>query len=535
MEKASNQAPPELVRQQLEQLLKQEGFKRSPILAKFLELVVITKLSSREDEIKEYTIAVKALGRSVDFNPQFDAVVRIHARRLRTVLSEYYEVNGKDDPVIITIPKGTYVPIFEINSKGEKRHEDKGQSETNGHEPTTVFQSRNLAMPVLAVIPFVDLSPEQSNDDFLAAMGEQLSSELARFDNLSVISFYATRKIDAAVRDMNALKNEGIDYILTGSLRLLNGTLRLNIQLIIVGSGKIVWSESFLRHQLTKENAFDVQDEIISQIANAIGDDPKMVSTMNRSMPWKNQQEKNVIQDAISQYYDYSYDYDSRKFAGTLVSMENAYEICADNALIASILSKLYLDQYACVVEKDTMLLEKGIELAKKAIWLDQRSQHAQKALAWGLILAGNKARGEEAIDACISINPSASSSLSTLGLGLIMMGEYENGYTMLQQALKLQQHASACAKLGFSLYYYQTKNYNESSRWLKRLPPFDTPFSSLLSLALDGNLTGKVVQPDELVLQIKGHEKDIVDRIVLDPKLRGGIIDGWKLAGLVA
>ena len=535
MVKATNQASPELVKQQLQQLLKQEAFRRSPILAKFLELVVLTKLSSREDEIKEYTIAVKALGRSSDFNPQFDAVVRIHARRLRNILSEYYDANGKEDPVVISIPKGTYVPHFEMND-GKSRKldpENAAKNGMNGHDVLPSFQ--NLVIPVVAVIPFHDLSPEQSNDDFLDAMGEQISTELARFDNLSVISFYATRKLDPALTDLKALKNDGIDYVLTGSLRLLNGTLRLNIQLMIVGTGKVLWSESFLRHQLTNENTFDIQDEIVSQIANAIGDDPKMVSTLNKSGSPQDYRERNPIQEAISQYFDYTYDYDSKKFADTLRAMENAYEISSDNALTVSILSKMYLDQYACAVEKDTNLLEKGIELAKKAIWLDQRSQHAQKALAWGLILAGNKARGEEVVDLCISINPSASSSFSTLGLGLIMIGEYESGYAMLKQSLKLQQNASACAKLGFSLYYYQNKNYDESSRWLKLLPPFEIPFSGLLNIALNGKLTGKVEQPDESVLKIKGHARDIVDRIVLDPKLRSGIFEGWKLAGLVA
>ena len=76
---------PELVKKQLRQLLDQEELKRSPILSKFLEHVVVTKLEGREDEIKEYTIGVQALGRPIDFNPQLDAVVRIHASRLRNI------------------------------------------------------------------------------------------------------------------------------------------------------------------------------------------------------------------------------------------------------------------------------------------------------------------------------------------------------------------------------------------------------------------------------------------------------------------
>jgi TolB-like protein len=51
--------------------------------------------------------------------------------------------------------------------------------------------------------------------------------------------------------------------------------MRINFQLMSVDSGNIMWSESFHRHQVTNENAFDVKDEIISQVANVIADDPK--------------------------------------------------------------------------------------------------------------------------------------------------------------------------------------------------------------------------------------------------------------------
>ena len=112
MEQATIEVLPQLVRKQLHQLLEQEELKRSPILAKLLEYVVVSKLEGREDEIKDYTIGVKALGRPPAFNPQIDAVVRIHAGRLRRTLVQYYYGAGKDDLIVITIPKGTYVPTF---------------------------------------------------------------------------------------------------------------------------------------------------------------------------------------------------------------------------------------------------------------------------------------------------------------------------------------------------------------------------------------------------------------------------------------
>jgi TolB-like protein len=534
MARTSIELIPELVKKQLRNLLEQEELKRSPILSKFLEHVVVTKLEGREDEIKEYTIGVQALGRPVDFNPQLDAVVRIHASRLRNILFQYYHGPGKDDLLVITIPKGTYIPVFDVNDEksDQLHHYVRSQTEINGYQKP--LPDKISAKPVLAVLPFHNLSPENSDINFLTALGEQLSSELSRFDNLSILSYYATQKLESSVKDLKEIKNKvGIDYILTGSLRLLNGTLRLNIQLLVVDSGNILWSESFLRHQLTEENAFDVQDEIISQIANIIADDHGMAGTLNKMRTWPNVEGKTLVHEGLIQYFDYTYNYDSNKFEETLLVLEKAYQSAADNPLIVSMLSKLYLDQYACSVEENKNLLEKGMELANKAVQLDPRCQHAQKALAWALILSGSKEKSDETIDRCIAINPVASSNLSTMGLGLIMMGEYENGYAMLMQSTGLGQTPAACAKLGFTLYYYQNKNYEESFKWLERLPPFDIPFTSLFRVALQGKLQVTPENSDQALSGLNGHEQNIIGRIVLDPKLRKEIVKGWELAGL--
>lgn len=523
---------PNPVEQQLQKLLLHDDFKRSPVLTKFLEYVVLTKLGGQEDEIKEYTIGTKALGRPADFNPQLDAVVRIHASRLRTILVQYYHNAGKDAPIIISIPKGTYVPVFEVNN-GTLNQYIPPPIKLTQKKPFPLSTDGQIK-PVLAVLPFHDLSPQQQSESFLISLGEQLSSDLAKFDHLSVKSFYATQKMDAVVDHLRDLKNEGIDYVLTGSLIVFNSTLRLNIQLLTVETGNILWSESYHRHQITDENVYDVQDEIISQVANTIADAPKMLSTLTK---WRqlNGLPEDPVLDAIDLYFDYTYDYNSSKFEATLQAAEKAYKINSNHVLIVAILSKLYLDLYACAPEHNKDILEKGCELAKKAVSIDPRSQFAQKALAWALILGGDKHKVEETINHCVGINPTAASSLSTLGLGLIMMGEYEKGYTMIMKSLKLQKNPFACSKLGLSLYYYRNKNYELSSKWLELLPPFDTPFCRLLNIALDGNLKRKPVKEDEWMTQIRGQEKDIVGRIVLDPKLRTGIIDGWKRAGFVA
>jgi hypothetical protein len=62
--------------------------------------------------VKEYQIATEVFGRSAGFDPQADSTVRVQAGRLRVKLAEYYATEGVDDPIIVELPKGSYVLSF---------------------------------------------------------------------------------------------------------------------------------------------------------------------------------------------------------------------------------------------------------------------------------------------------------------------------------------------------------------------------------------------------------------------------------------
>ena len=104
---------PEVVRLQLERILENPLFKRSTRLSAFLRYVVEQTLAGRGDGIKEQILALELYGRNSDFDGGLDPIVRVDARRLRDKLREYY-AESPGEPVIITLPKGSYVPAFEL-------------------------------------------------------------------------------------------------------------------------------------------------------------------------------------------------------------------------------------------------------------------------------------------------------------------------------------------------------------------------------------------------------------------------------------
>jgi hypothetical protein len=98
--------------EQLERILQSRALQGSENLKSFLKYVVLNSISESKEPLKEYTIATDVFGRSEDFNPRHDSVVRVQAKRLRDKLQEYYTNEGKTDHVLIELPKGHYDPVF---------------------------------------------------------------------------------------------------------------------------------------------------------------------------------------------------------------------------------------------------------------------------------------------------------------------------------------------------------------------------------------------------------------------------------------
>lgn len=100
------------VRQALEAIQAWPEIARSPQLARFLTYIVDKKLAGEEAAIKAYAIAVDVFGRPASFDPQADPIVRVQARRLRTLLDQYRAEGHGRDGVAISLPVGRYVPEF---------------------------------------------------------------------------------------------------------------------------------------------------------------------------------------------------------------------------------------------------------------------------------------------------------------------------------------------------------------------------------------------------------------------------------------
>jgi hypothetical protein len=97
----------------LRQIAASRTFAKSPRLTKFLEFICLWLFEGRAREINEQQIGIHVFGRSAAYSASDDSIVRSQARLLRQRLEEYFEHECPHSVLIVTIPKGGYVPVFE--------------------------------------------------------------------------------------------------------------------------------------------------------------------------------------------------------------------------------------------------------------------------------------------------------------------------------------------------------------------------------------------------------------------------------------
>ena len=312
----------EAIRQELERILASPVFRNARRSQAFLRHVVEASLQGHAP--KEYEIAVDVLERGADYDPAFDATVRVEAGRLRTRLREYYQICGSQIPsgsqircVGIEIPKGSYIAIFtECDSREAEAPaprfasprtlaESAGAAETpsalvsnpassmaagRGHAQRAKLWIRILLgfgllaslafwliwlirdhprgpglIRSVAVLPLQNLSGDPNQEYFADGMTDELITELAKIPTLRVVSRTSIMQEKGTKKSLGQIAHElGVDAIVEGSVMRSEGRVRITAQLIDGRSDRHLWAQSF-EGQLG--DVLSLQDNVAREIA----------------------------------------------------------------------------------------------------------------------------------------------------------------------------------------------------------------------------------------------------------------------------
>lgn len=253
-------------------ILASDVFSRSERMKRFLRFAVEQALAGEEETIKEYTIAVEVFDKPPAFDPRVDPIVRVEAGRLRSKLREYYDTEGREDPILIGFPKRGYAPQFEPRRRGPIGTGEKppiyGDMSSAQFLVEHPLPPRAFELNSVAVLPFIDLSPKKDQEYFCDGITEEIVNTLSRVEGLNVVARTSVMQYKDQARDV---RNIGIELnantVLEGSVRKSGRRVRISAQLINVADGYNLWSDVYDREM---RDIFEVQQEISHAIVKAL-------------------------------------------------------------------------------------------------------------------------------------------------------------------------------------------------------------------------------------------------------------------------
>jgi TolB-like protein len=269
----------ERIRDQVQRILRSEQFANAPGLEKALSYLVEQSLAGRGGELKEVILALEVFNRGAEFDPRTDSSVRTQIARLRSRLGSYYDGPGRADSIVIDIPKGSYAPVISARDQDEPAM-GKPAVPRKRSSPwlwvaaavvaigaaAWLASARRTSEPVtsLAVLPFLDLTPEHNYGFFAEGMAEEIIDALVQNDRLRVIARTSSFQFKGQDRDVRRIGRElNVDAVMEGSVRKDGNHLRITVQLARARDGSHVWSQSM---DLPAEDLLAIQKEISASI-----------------------------------------------------------------------------------------------------------------------------------------------------------------------------------------------------------------------------------------------------------------------------
>ena len=222
--------PKDEVVTQLNKILNFKDISKSLKLKSFLTFIIDLKLKNEISQISAYNIAVNVFQRDQSFDSAIDPIVRVQAGKLRRLLKLYYSTIGKDDRIIIKIPRGAYEPFFRLKNQIAQN------IQTN---PYSDIESN----PTIAVLPFKLLSKDEDYEHLAHGIAEELSLGLSNFSEINVIAYFSMVHINYHNQNIQEVIDKyKIGYLITGSITVRNEIISLRIYLGDTKTGKQLWA-----------------------------------------------------------------------------------------------------------------------------------------------------------------------------------------------------------------------------------------------------------------------------------------------------
>jgi adenylate cyclase len=460
----SNLPAESAVREQLERILSSTHFAAAEGARRLLRFLVEEKLSGRGQRLKEYTLAVEVFGRDPSFDSKTNPAVRVEASRLRRRLERYYLTLGREDPVLIELPRGSYVPGFlpHADVLHLREHLAEARADREGAVATQSLAMPLAGGPSIAVMPFENLGDE-TGARFADGITVEIVTALSRFREFRVLG-RSTVLRHRGERDAVRLHAElGARYVLAGSVRLAENRLRVHAELLSGADGTVLWAEGFER-DLLAGSIFEVQDEIANHVVATIAQPHGVISRPAAEVARRKAPGSLDAYECLLLFYDYGAHHspEGHRTVRTALQAETGKEPGA--AALWAALSMVLNDTWRFgfnVNGSREQARDEGLQAARKAIQIDPLNPLGYHALFLANFARGDLKGFREAGNRAIELNPNHTDILADYGLHLTMCDDWTLGRLFLKVALTLNPEPPDWYWFPFFIWHFENGEFD--------------------------------------------------------------------------
>ncbi|WP_244620030.1 hypothetical protein [Mesorhizobium sp. NFR06] len=488
---------------------------------RFLTHVVEETLAGRGDRIKAYTIATEVFGRGESFDAQTDPIVRIEAGHLRRALERYYLTSGQADLILITIPKGGYVPVFSRRSPTPVA-ELPTTPDASLVVPAPAVRRRRSSLIWVLVALLVALAPivwwwhlpgagpdmperprvlvqafeDQAGTTASAAIAsglkQEVISQLSKFKDIVVME--STAKAD----DTSVASPR---FILAGSVNLSTDAFRLQVRFINRRDDSVLWAESY-DGGMKVADLLQAEADIARKVTTTLAQTYGVIFQADAFHHVENPPDDWAAYSCTLSFYAYRVDLNPETRSSVRTCLEKSVDRFPNYATAWGLLSLIYIDDYRFDFSADRAsspaALAHAFTAARRAVGLDPLNIRGRQAEMFALYY-------RKEIDAALSVgkealavNPNDTELLGEYGDRLAMSGNWHEGCALIGQARQRNPSSVGYYDIDLAMCSYFLGDYVQAAIWIKKSPIPSNPVYHMLAAAIFGEGGDKVAAERE-------------------------------------
>ncbi|MDW6021085.1 hypothetical protein SAZ10_04835 [Mesorhizobium sp. BAC0120] len=474
-------------RAQLARILSSADFGATDRKHRFLSYVVDETLAGRSGRIKAYSIAVEVFGRDASFDPQSDPIVRVEAGHLRRALERYYLTAGQDDPVLISIPKGGYVPAFSLRYAPGPPPEEPRVAAAQAPRPRLGSKPRLIAAAAISAAAAVALAwwgysfrlqPSQPEiprllvQSFDGLAGAAESAALARGLTQEVISQLSKFKDIVVVESPDPKTVPQARYALAGSVDLSTDTFRFRVRMLNRADGSVLWAHSYDGAR-TVSNLLRAQADVASNVATNLAQAYGIIFEADAGRDVRNPPDDWSAYSCTLSYYSYRASFDPEVSPSVLSCLEKAVERFPFYATAWALLSLTYIDEarfrFPFDPMRSTSLINQALTAADRAVQLEPLNVRGLQAQMFALYFNREIDAAMRVGSRAMTINPNDTIFMGEYGFRLALSGNWDDGCALVAEARERNPGPLAYYEVGLAMCSYFSGSYEQAVTWIRK------------------------------------------------------------------